>query len=42
MKKSYIKPALIVHGNVEKITLASGVANRDNPNGNNNTAFPNA
>jgi len=42
MKKSYIKPALTVHGNVETITLAAGAVNRDSRTGPNNNAFPNA
>jgi hypothetical protein len=41
-KKQYQKPELVVHGNIEKITMQSNVQNRDAPTGNNNTAFPNS
>jgi len=39
-KKSYSKPQLIVHGNVEEITLAGNLNNSDTPEGNPDTAFP--
>lgn len=39
-KKPYTTPQLIVHGDVEKITLQGTVANADVPAGNNNTGFP--
>ncbi len=42
MKKQYTQPKLTVHGNVERITMASGTTNRDSNTGPNNTAFPNA
>jgi hypothetical protein len=41
MKKSYIKPQLIQHGNVETLTLEAGQPNRDAKTGPNDTAFPN-
>ncbi|MBW4668553.1 MAG: hypothetical protein KME60_14270 [Cyanomargarita calcarea GSE-NOS-MK-12-04C] len=41
-KKSYTKPQLSVHGNVEQITLAGCKQNSDQPNGtvNDSDAFP--
>lgn len=41
-KKPYIAPQLIVHGDVEKITLAGNQPNSDRPNGtvNDTDAFP--
>jgi hypothetical protein len=41
-KKSYNKPQMTVHGNVEAITRAGNSANSDDPNGNatSNNAFP--
>ena len=39
IKKTYSTPKLIVHGDVEKITLQGGMTNADVPNGPNNTAF---
>jgi len=39
MKKSYIKPELIVHGDIEKITLNGGQPNSDVPNGPANSSF---
>jgi hypothetical protein len=38
-KKAYSKPELVVHGDVEKITLISGLPNADTPGGPNGTAF---
>lgn len=40
-KKSYRKPELKIHGEVEKITLFSNQPANDAPTGTNNTAFPN-
>jgi hypothetical protein len=40
LKKPYTTPKLIVHGDVEKITLGSNFENSDTPAGTNNTAFP--
>ena len=41
IKKSYISPELITHGNVEKITENGGcVEPTDTPNGAPNQAFP--
>ncbi len=34
-KKTYVKPELTVHGDIEKITLASTAANSDSPSGTN-------
>lgn len=39
-KKVYTKPELITHGDIEKITLASNLANSDVPAGTSPTAFP--
>jgi hypothetical protein len=39
-KKSYNKPQLIVHGEVEQITLQAGAENSDVQPGVVNTAFP--
>ncbi len=39
IKKSYIAPELITHGNVEKITLQGNRVNADTPNGTPNTGF---
>ncbi len=39
-KKSYSKPELIVHGDVEQITLQAGSQNSDVQPGIANTAFP--
>ncbi|HEY9872186.1 MAG TPA: lasso peptide [Candidatus Obscuribacterales bacterium] len=39
IKKPYSTPKLIVHGDVEKITLGGNLANSDVPSGPNNTAF---
>lgn len=39
-KKPYTTPQLTVHGNVEKITLNSSLANADTPSGDNSSAFP--
>ena len=39
IKKSYIAPELIAHGNVEKITLQGNAANADVANGVGNTGF---
>jgi hypothetical protein len=41
-KKQYQTPELIVHGNIEKITMQSNQQNRDAPTGNNNNAYPNS
>ena len=41
-KKTYVKPELTTHGNVEKITLQGGQVNSDVPRGPANTAFPSA
>jgi hypothetical protein len=38
-KKPYQTPELVVHGDLEKITLQAGQPNADVPNGNNNTAY---
>jgi hypothetical protein len=38
-KKPYQTPELVVHGDLEKITLAAGSPNADAPQGNNNTAY---
>jgi len=38
-KKQYQTPELIVHGDLEKITLAGNVPNSDVPQGNSNTAY---
>jgi hypothetical protein len=38
-KKSYSTPQLIVHGDVEQLTLNGHQVNADIPKGNNNTAF---
>ncbi len=40
MKKSYSTPELIVHGDVEQITLQAGLANSDVQPGVPDTAFP--
>ena len=39
-KKEYETPQLIVHGDVERITLNSTQTNADSPQGIANTAFP--
>jgi hypothetical protein len=39
-KKPYRTPTLIVHGDVEKITLASDQTNSDSPAGTPDTAYP--
>ena len=39
-KKSYSKPELIVHGDVEQITQQAGAENSDVQPGIANTAFP--
>lgn len=39
-KKTYSKPELTIHGNVEEITLSASSKNTDVPNGNDGTAFP--
>ena len=41
-KKSYVKPQLIVHGDIEEITLQGNQQNSDSPTGtvNDNSAFP--
>jgi hypothetical protein len=41
-KKQYQTPELIVHGNIEKITMGANTQNRDSPTGGNNTAWPNS
>lgn len=41
VKALYESPKLVEHGDVKKITLNSGVANRDSLTGPNNSAFPN-
>jgi hypothetical protein len=38
-KKSYAKPELLVHGDLEKITLEGNQPNADLPGGDDNTAF---
>jgi hypothetical protein len=38
-KKQYQPPELIVHGDIEVITLAGSQPNADVPQGNNSTAF---
>jgi len=40
--KPYSVPELTVHGDIERITLQGGAANRDMPSGPNNSAFPNS
>jgi hypothetical protein len=40
--KTYSAPELTVHGDIERITLQGGAANRDMPSGPNNSAFPNS
>ena len=40
-KRAYIKPKLVVYGDLRKLTLNGGVENRDALNGPNNNAFPN-
>ena len=40
-KRAYIKPKLVVYGDLRKLTLGGNVTNRDFLEGNNNTAFPN-
>ena len=39
-KRAYIKPKLVVYGDLRKLTLNSAARNRDLP-GDNNTALPN-
>lgn len=39
-KKTYHRPQLTNHGNVETITLQGGIVNSDVPRGAPNTAFP--
>jgi hypothetical protein len=39
-KKSYDKPELIVHGDVEAITQQDAQANSDMPTGPSNNAYP--
>lgn len=41
-KEKYESPKVFEHGDVRKITLNSGYANRDSITGPNNTAIPNA
>ena len=38
-KKEYVKPELIVHGDIEKITHNGNLANSDVPKGASATAF---
>lgn len=40
-KKQYTSPRLVIHGDVERITLNASSQNRDSPTGINNTAYPN-
>lgn len=40
-KKEYRTPSFTVHGAVEDITRQDGFENRDEPEGDANTAFPN-
>jgi len=40
-KKAYVPPKLVEYGDVEDLTLNAGRVNRDNPNGPDNSAFPN-
>ncbi len=35
-KKTYVKPELTVHGDIEKITMSATAANADSPSGNDN------
>ncbi len=39
-KRAYIKPKLVVYGDLRKLTLNANAQNADLP-GNNNTAYPN-
>lgn len=39
-KRAYIKPKLVVYGDLRKLTRYSNAQNKDLP-GDNNTAFPN-
>lgn len=41
-KAKYEKPIMIEHGDVKKLTLQLGYANRDSIDGPNDSAFPNA
>ena len=41
-KKEYQTPKLVVHGDLDKITLSGASPNRDTPTGNNDTAYPNS
>ena len=40
-KRAYIKPKLVVYGDLRKLTQHGGATNRDALNGPNNNAFPN-
>ncbi len=40
-KRAYIKPKLVVYGDLRKLTLNGGAPNMDNPQGPNNNAWPN-
>ncbi len=40
-KRVYIKPKLVVYGDLRKLTQFGGATNRDAATGPNNTAFPN-
>ncbi len=40
-KRAYIKPKLVVYGDLRKLTLQGGSTNRDLRSGPNNTAFAN-
>lgn len=40
-KRAYIKPKLVVYGDLRKLTLRGGAPNMDHPQGPTDDAFPN-